>query len=232
MKNGNNAKVLLACDDQDIGQYWTHWLGLRSIEVTQVTSGGEALVEWSNYARDLIIVDFYQRLSDEIRTCRQLRSEVANPLLLYTYRSQDPEILELYQAGADDCLIKPLSNFVLLAKVQAWLRHSWSVPASALEPIQVGDFRLEPGQRRVVKSDESIVNLTNLELRLLYVLMLRHGQPLEADLIRARVWGDAAQGDGGPLKNLVYRLRRKLESDPRWPRYIQTVGDGYMFRSS
>jgi DNA-binding response OmpR family regulator len=166
-----NAKVLLLCDDPDIGKYWTHWLGLSDIEVAPVASAREASEQWSREPRDLIIIDLYRNLSEEIRSCVQLTGQVANLILLYTYRSQEPEILQAYDAGVDDCVTKPLSNFVLLAKVRAWLRHSWNVPASALEPIQVGNFRLEPRERRVVTPDESIVHLTNLEFRLFYLLL-------------------------------------------------------------
>ena len=77
----------------------------------------------------------------------------------------------------------------------------------------------------------SPVNLTNLEFRLLHCLMGHHGQVLGPGVIVDHVWGYAGGGDNTALKNVIYRLRRKIEPDPAQPRYIATVaGEGYVFQ--
>jgi DNA-binding response OmpR family regulator len=92
----------------------------------------------------------------------------------------------------------------------------------------VGDLRLDPAWRTILTADGSAIKLSTLEFRLLHLLMINRGQVLPSDIIVDRVWGYGGEGDSTLLKNLVYRLRRKIEPDPRQPRYIQTVaGEGY-----
>ncbi len=95
----------------------------------------------------------------------------------------------------------------------------------------MGDLRLAPARREVITTTGSAVKLTNLEFRLLHLLMSHPGQVLGSNLIIDRVWGYTGGGDTVLLKNLVYCLRRKIEPDPSQPRYIQTVaGEGYSFQ--
>jgi len=124
-----------------------------------------------------------------------------------------------------------MSPRLLLAKVRDWLRRSWTIAAEALDPLQVGDLRLESTGRQVVTADGYGVKLTNLEFRLLHLLMSDAGQALESNVIVDRVWGHTGGGDSVLLKNLVYRLRRKIEPEPSEPRYIETVaGEGNTFQ--
>jgi two-component system response regulator MtrA len=80
----------------------------------------------------------------------------------------------------------------------------------------------------IMKNNGQAVHLTNLELRLLYYLAGRIGQTVTADELNQRVWGYIGEADNTMLKNVVYRLRRKIETDPANPKIIQTVsGAGY-----
>jgi len=87
---------------------------------------------------------------------------------------------------------------------------------------------LDPDRRQLRLPDGGEISLTNLELRLLHLLMSHPGQDLEANMIIDRVWGFETV-DSAELKNVVYRLRRKIEPDPAHPRTIQTVPGGYIF---
>ena len=85
-------------------------------------------------------------------------------------------------------------------------------------------------RRTVMTPGGSVVKLTNLESRLLHLLMSHPNQVLPSEVIVERVWGYVGNGESSLLKNVVYRLRSKLEPDPRQPAYIHTVaGEGYMF---
>ena len=109
--------------------------------------------------------------------------------------------------------------------------EGWTVTGEALETLQVGDLRLEPAKRQVITPEGKAVRLTNLEFRLLHLLMMNRGQVLESGVIVDRVWGYIGDTDRVPLKNVVYRLRRKIEPDPSRPRYICSVGGvGYTLR--
>jgi len=116
----------------------------------------------------------------------------------------------------------------------AWLRRSWVGSIEVLANLQVGDLLLDPAQRQLVAPPSQVIKLTNLEFRLLYLLMSHHGQVLETNVIIDRVWGSYSDGgDSILLKNLVYRVRNKIELDPHQPRYILNVaGEGYMFQAN
>lgn len=227
------TRILYVTDDLEVGQLWTHSLGQRGFEVTVAGSTGQALEHWGKESYDLIVVNAYTPQLDGVELCRRLRFEVVNPILLLTYANSEPQILEAYEAGADEVIVKPIGGRLFLAKVVAWLRRSWTVPAEALDSLHAGDLRLDPSRRQLNVADGRVIKLTNLEFRLLHLLMGHQGQVLGSDVIIDRVWGFAGNGDNSLLKNLVYRLRRKIEPDPSQPRYLHTLtGEGYSFRAN
>jgi DNA-binding response OmpR family regulator len=114
------------------------------------------------------------------------------------------------------------------AKVQVWLRRSWSSTARTLAPAKFAGMSLFPSERMIMMRNGQAVHLTNLELRLLYYLAGRIGETVTTDELNQRVWGYTSEADNTMLKNVVYRLRRKIETDPANPKIIQTVsGGGY-----
>ena len=226
-----NARMLLVSDDPEMGDMWAYVLRQRGAEVVLAGSTRDALDRWVEGTFDLIAINVCTSQLDGVDLCRQLRAEAINPILLLTPIGNEDHILEAYQAGVDEYIVKPISLSLFLTKVMAWLRHSWTVPTTVLGSLQVGDIRLDPTRREVVTASGSAVKLTNLEFRLLHLLMGHHGQVLEPGVIVDRVWGYTGGGDSVSLKNVVYRLRRKIEPDPSRPRYIQTVaGEGYAFQ--
>ena len=229
-----NAKVLIVSDEAEPAQIWAHALGRKGLDAVVVASANEAMDSWTNEVFDLTIIDIYTERLEGFDLCRLLRAEamVVNPILLLTYSSGELEILKAYDSGVDECIAKPVGPKVFLAKVMAWLRRSWMVPAESVESLHVGDLELDPTRRQVVTVNGSVARLTNLEFRLLHLLMSRPGQVLESDLIIDRVWGYVGAGNGTLLKNVVYRLRRKIETEPSQPRYLHTMpGEGYMLRT-
>jgi DNA-binding response OmpR family regulator len=225
------ARVLLVSDEPEAGRIWAFALQQMGLE-TILTSGiQDALQEWAAGPFDLVVIDVHTPHLDGVDLCRRVRAEAANPILLFTPESDEAHVLKAYQAGVDECVVKPISPTLFLAKVRAWLRRSWTVPAGALDCLQAGDLRLDPPRRVVVTPSGETIKLSSLEFRLLHLLMIHRGQVLPSDLIIDRVWGYAGGGDSTLLKNLVYRLRHKIELDPGQPGYIQTVaGEGYAFQ--
>jgi len=226
------AKILLISDDLETGQLWANGLRQRAMDVVVAGISPEVVAHWAHESFDLVVVDIYAPQQETLTICRQLRNEIVNPILLFTYQNREPELLKAYEAGVDECIAKPVSPPLFLAKVNAWLRRSWMVPAESLQSIDSGELRLEPAARQVLTAAGRSVKLTNLEFRLLHFLMLHQGQVLENRLIVDRVWGHSGQGDNVLLKNVIYRLRRKIELDPSHPQYLQTIaGEGYIFRA-
>jgi DNA-binding response OmpR family regulator len=99
-----------------------------------------------------------------------------------------------------------------------------------LDPLRVGSLHLDPSRHLLERAGREAVHLTNLELRLLYYLMGRPGHTVTTEELCQRVWAPTGESDVRTLKNLVYRLRHKIEEDPARPGYIRMVfGVGYQF---
>jgi len=223
--------MLLVSDGPGMRDSWVYALRQKGVDVIVADSAAEALGCWAEGTFDLVAIDVCTSQLDGVGLCRQLRPEAANPILLFIPSASDSRILEAYQAGVDECVVKPISPSLFLAKARAWLRHSWTLPSEALDGLRIGDVALDPARREVVTSTRRAVRLTNLEFRLLHLLMTHRGQALAPGVIIGRVWGYADGGDNTALKNVIYRLRRKIEPDPANTRYIQTVpGEGYLFQ--
>ncbi len=220
--------VLLLSDDLELGRIWTYALNQRGLDVVRTDLIQSALNSMDEQIFDLLIVDVYHDL-DAIQFCRQIRLTIPNPVLLLTPKADEQYMLRAYEAGADDCVTKPISPAIFLAKVVAWMRQTGHSSADE-QKLRLGDVRFDILRRTVMTPSGSVIKLTNLELRLLHLLMSHPNQVMPSDVIVERVWGYVGNGEGSLLKNVVYRLRSKLEPDPRQPAYIQTVaGEGYMF---
>ncbi|MGE5073083.1 MAG: response regulator transcription factor, partial [Anaerolineae bacterium] len=150
-------------------------------------------------------------------------------LLLFLPTHHETEELEAYAAGVDDCVIKPVSPALFLAKVMAWAQRSWTVPVEGVRPVQTSSWRLDPPTRSLVHGEDLRVPLTNLEFRLLNLLMSKPGQVLANEELVRIVWGNYGRGDEVLLKNVVYRLRKKLEMSGDTSRPLQTWQGGYSF---
>ncbi len=131
--------------------------------------------------------------------------------------------------GVDDVIVKPVSPPILMAKLMAWLRRSWVMPTDGLESVNVGRYRLVPVLRGLVDPSDAHIRLTNLEFRMLHLLMSRPGHVFPAEEIIQSIWGGYGNGDHVLLKNVVYRLRKKIEVDPTNPCILKTWPGGYSF---
>ena len=230
MQPGLRAKVLLISDEYNTARIWCNILNQKNIDTTLQSSPADVLQSWSEAIPDLIVIDAYADEFDGLTLASQLREQGVVPIILLTAVNNETHILDAYQAGVDECVIKPISPALFLAKVKVWLRRSWTMPTESLDVIQVGGLQLDPTRRLVMTDDQQTINLTNLEFRLLHLLMTHPGWVLNTEDIVLKVWGYYGNGDSNLLKNVVYRLRRKVDPDPGNPRYIHTeAGLGYKF---
>ena len=230
MQPGMRAKVLLISDEYNTARIWCNILNQKNIDTTLQSSPADVLQSWSEAIPDLIVIDAYADEFDGLTLASQLREQGVVPIILLTAVNNETHILDAYQAGVDECVIKPISPALFLAKVKVWLRRSWTMPTESLDVIQVGGLQLDPTRRLVMTDDQQTINLTNLEFRLLHLLMTHPGWVLNTEDIVLKVWGYYGNGDSNLLKNVVYRLRRKVDPDPGNPRYIHTeAGLGYKF---
>lgn len=222
--------VLVLSDDADTRQLFQQGLGQRGVTARVADLAAAPIEQHLSEPPDLVIIDVDNALDAALAACRRLRAEVANPILMFIYAHDEREMVQAYEAGADECIAKPIGRRLLIAKIRAWLRRAWNVPATALDALQAGGLQLDPAQRRLQTVSGATIHLTNLEFRLLHLLMSHPGQVFQGSEIIERVWGYDAEQDGALIKHLVYRLRHKMELDPGHPRFLQTAGGGYCFR--
>ncbi|MAT96830.1 MAG: hypothetical protein CL608_06775 [Anaerolineaceae bacterium] len=226
-----NGRILLISDDSEANHVWAYLLTQKGMDVFTVDTASAAAELFARDPFDLLIINYYFDFNEALTLSRQLRPEIANPILLFIGTQDEATLLDAYEAGVDECIVKPISHRLFIAKITAWLRRSWTVPTEALDHLQVDELRLDSSQRQIIIGEDAVIKLTNLEFRVLHLLMSHRGQVLDTNVIVDRVWGHTGNGDNILLKNVIYRLRRKIEDNPSHPRFLQTVpGEGYTFR--
>ncbi|MBN1658327.1 MAG: response regulator transcription factor [Anaerolineae bacterium] len=226
-------KALVVDDDRVLADVLAFTLRREGFDVVQAHDGAEAIERWTEHQPDLIILDVNLPRLDGFAVCRHIRRESDTPIVLLTVRGEEDDIIHGLETGADDYITKPFSPRQLVARAHAVLRRAARTPSPAVRAVAL--LTLDPARRELSISGAEPVSLTALENRLLDYLLLNAGHVLTADAIIAHVWG-AEGGDRDMLRQLVHRLRTKLEQachaagadcDPP-PAYIETVpGLGY-----
>ena len=224
------AKIFVVCDQEDTAPVWGYILRQQGLMVILERSVEKAVDRWSSEMPDLVVIDLNVNHEERMELYQRFRAVSVAPILLFLPAYHEIQILEAYHAGVDDVVVKPVSPAIFLAKILAWMRRSWTVPIDNLSLIKAGKHRLDPSRRCLVDPDGIEVRLTNLEFRLLHLLMSRPGFVFSIEEIIESIWGGYGNGDQVLLKNVVYRLRKKIEEDPSHPLYLQTGPGGYSFQ--
>lgn len=222
-------KILVVDDDLELLSLIAFALRQAGYLVLEASDGPAGLRAFETEEPDLIILDYNLPRMNGLEILRRIRaagSEV--PIMMLTVRSGEEDQVEALDRGADDYLTKPFSPRTLQARVRALLRRSGVESPATLE---VGDLILDPEGQGVSVRGAPGIALTRLEYRLLQLLAAHAEHPLSAEHLTGHVWGYRGQGDRQLLKQLVHRLRQKIERDPAEPRYLVTVaGVGYVLR--
>lgn len=223
-------KLLVVDDDLDLADVVSFTLRRAGFETLLAYDGQTALDRWQSESPDLIILDVNLPKLDGTKVCQKIRQKSDTPIIMLTVRGDEDDIVRGLEIGADDYIVKPFSPRQLVARVEAVLRRAGS-PQLASSPITVNDLTLDPMRHEVSTGGEIVAHLTPLETRLMETLMINQNQVLLTDTLIDYIWGPEG-GDRAMLKQLVYRVRRKIEKDPSQPIFIQTVsGVGYTFKS-
>lgn len=224
-------KILIIEDDLPLSDVIAFTLRRGGFEVLTAYDGQSGLERWQSSQPDLVVLDLNLPKVDGLDVCRRIRTVDKTPIIMLSVRNGDEIVVKGLELGADDYIVKPFSPTQLVARVRAVLRRTsdletgGKLPASQLTTAQLS---LDRSRNEVQRSDGSTLRLTPLEARLLESLLLHPGQVLTSDQLISHVWG-AEGGDRTMLKQLVYRLRSKLESESQ-PALIETVaGIGYSF---
>jgi DNA-binding response OmpR family regulator len=204
-------------------------------EAIMASDALSTLRRWQEDDPGLILLDINlpgtTQLKDGFAICQHIRSQSDVPIILLTVRGEENDIVRGLEAGADDYILKPFSPRQLVARIQAVLRRGRSGESASLSSrLSIAELDFNPKLREVSLASGQTKSLTSLESRLLESLMLNTGHILTTDDLISDVWG-ASGGNSEMLRQLVRRLRTKIEDDPTKPFYIQNVpGLGYAFR--
>jgi len=223
-------KVFVVCDQRDTAPVWGYILRQQGLTVILETSRDKAIERWSNELPDVVVIDVDTPQQDRMELYNKFRAVCVAPILLFLPAHHETQVLEAYAAGVDEVVVKPISPAIFLAKIMAWVRRSWNMPMAELSLVKVGKHRLDSTRRCIIDSNGVEIILTNLEFRLLHLLMSRPGHIFNAGDIIESIWGGYGDGDQVLLKNVVYRLRKKIEADPSHPTLLQTGLGGYSFQ--
>ncbi len=206
-----------------------HRLEEVGYEVWCAYSGAQAL----NFIRErgfpnLAVVDLNMPVMDGLSLCEELKSLSDVPIIILTAVDQEDTIVQALEMYAEDYLIKPFSLRELQARIERVLKR---FPQEPLGPLVIIDERLKLDMtRQIAILEDKEIPLSQIEAKILRILLRHAGQALPASYIIQRVWNDESVNEE-TLRVNIYRLRRKIEPDPANPTYILTEhSTGYRFK--
>ena len=224
-----DAHLLVVDDDERIRGLLQKFLIRSGFLVSVARDAVQARRLLAGLEFDLIVLDVMMPGEDGISLTRDLRARMQVPILLLTAKGEAANRIEGLEAGADDYLVKPFEPKELLLRINAILRR---VPqarpeASAPKVLHLGGARYDMDRGELWRG-ESLVRLTATEAQLMRVFAAAPGVAISRErLVRETSSEEAAQERAVDVQ--ITRLRRKIEDDPKSPRYLQTVrGEGYM----
>lgn len=222
------TRVLLVDDEPQLAMILEYMLRERGWEVVVASNGAAALEEFENSEFDLIMLDVTMPRVGGLEVCRRIRRTSEVPIVMVTGRTHTEQILDGFEAGADDYITKPFEPTVLMARLSALLRRGQSF---ANAPMTLGPMSIDFSGRSVRVEGETVA-LTDVEWRLLSALAHRSGEVLSWRLLLAHAW-DVEDHHGGRelVKSTIYRLRRRLGQ--HGTQLITTVrGHGYVLEDA
>ena len=212
-------------DERRIAEIAGDYLQHAGFAVLKAATGEEALAIARDRRPDLVVLDLGLPRMDGLDVARTLRRESAVPIIMLTARVEESDRLLGLELGADDYITKPFSPRELVARVRAVLRRATAAPAG--DVLRIGDLALDL-PRRAAAVDGTAVELTSTEFQLLATLARHPGRVFTRAQLLDAVRGDTAEPFDRAIDGHVKNLRRKIEPDPRTPRYVLTVyGIGY-----
>ncbi len=228
----SSPKVLIVEDEQHLAEGLRFNLEAEGYAADVVDTGEAAtarLIGSERHPYDLIVLDIMLPGKDGFSVVRELReARQFVPVLILTARGRPEDVLQGFEAGADDYLPKPTELAILLARVSGLLRRSaWTKRGADQFTFAGRTIDFETQELRV---DDRTLTLTLMEANLLRYLVQHEGKAVSRKAMLEDVWGVHEDTDTRAIDNFVVRLRRYIEKDPSKPKHLLTVrGVGYRF---
>ena len=223
------AHVLIVDDDARLRALLTRYLAEQGFRVTAAGQAAEAREQMRSMQPDLLVLDVMMPGETGLSLTESLRAEHAGlPILLLTARGAPEDRIAGFEAGADDYLGKPFEPYELVLRLRAMLRRVAPAMPEPARPLPLGALRFDV-ERAELSGPDGVVHLTGGEAALLQALARKPGEVLSRDWMVETLRMDEA-GERA-IDVHVTRLRRKVEADPREPRFLHTVrGRGYVLK--
>ena len=221
--NGVAPHLLVIDDDTRLRQLLSRYLSQNGFRVTTANDAVEARGKLAAIDFDLLIVDVMMPGQSGTDFVAELRRTSPVPVLMLTAMAEARDRIKGLESGVDDYLPKPFEPRELVLRINAILRRA-GAPALGSRTIKFGDFQFDPAKGELMRASEPVY-LTSTEVALLKVFARQPGVTIgRGELVKR-----TASGEGRAIDVHIVRLRRKIEADPKAPRFLQTVwGEGYV----
>jgi len=215
----NPATVLIVDDEPQIRRVVRTTLSSQGYAILEAKSGEEALEKLRSDHPSLILLDVNMPGISGLDACREIRESSDVPIIMLTVRNAERDKVQALDAGADDYIVKPFGVQELMARIRAALRRS---SANEATPAFVSDELKIDFEKRAVTVKGKPIRLTPKEFELLRHLVAERGKALGHRRLLQAVWGPDYGEETEYLRVFINQLRKKIEPDPRHPRYIHT----------
>jgi two-component system phosphate regulon response regulator OmpR len=215
--------ILVVDDDNRLRELLRKFLTENNFRVTSSANAAEARNILTSLEFDLLVLDVMMPGESGLELTSVLRETSRVPILLLTAMGESEHRIDGLERGADDYLAKPFEPRELLARIRSILRRV--APQGGKTLIILGNHQYDPLRQQLLGPDGPI-RLTNAEARLLQVLVANPGNPISRESLQEK---SQLRGSTRAVDVQVTRLRRKIEPNPKMPRYLQTIrGQGYV----
>lgn len=226
----NKALILVVEDDAPVRNLISTTLKAHDYKFIVAPSGENAIIEAASHNPDIVLLDLGLPDIDGVEVIKRIRTWSNMPIIVISARSEDTDKIEALDSGADDYLTKPFSVEELLARIRVTQRRLSVMQAGA----SANDSVFTNGSLRIdfaagcAYLNETELHLTPIEYKLLCLMAQNVGKVLTHTYITQKIWGSSWENDVASLRVFMATLRKKIESTPDSPQYIQThIGVGY-----
>ena len=219
-------KVLLADDEQGLRDITKKYLERNGFDVITAKNGAEAIAAVDKNVFDIIVLDIMMPEIDGRQVCQYIRTKYDVPVIFLTALGKEQDIIQGYEIGADEYVIKPFSMPILMAKINSLVKryHGLTIKNGL---ITIGNIQIEPA-RRIVTVNKKVISIAPKEYELLMYFIDNKNQVLSRTQILDAVWGYDCEGYDRAVDTHVKKLRAILGGENH---YIQTIiKGGYIWR--
>ena len=226
----NRPLILVVEDDSSVKNLIATTLKAHDYRFLVAVNGETAILEASSHNPDVVLLDLGLPDIDGVEVIKRIRTWSNMPIIVISARSEDTDKIDALDAGADDYLTKPFSVEELLARLRVTQRRLAMMqdePPAKAAVFTNGALRIDYAAGCAYLKEEEL-HLTPIEYKLLCLLSKNVGKVLTHTFITQKVWGSSWENDIASLRVFMATLRKKIESAPNSPQYIQThIGVGY-----